>query len=440
MENLFFARAQMGMSLAFHILFACAGIAMPLLMVIAEVAWLRTGKGVYYDLTRAWAKGTAVLFAVGAVSGTVLSFELGLLFPRFMEHAGPIIGMPFSLEGFAFFSEAIFLGVYLYGWNRIRPWLHVGSGVLVAVSGAMSAVFVIIANAWMNVPAGFRYENGQFLDIDPIAAMGTPAAPHLIVHMVVAAYLGTAFAMAGIHAAVLLKRPRSQFHRKALGIALALGIPMALVQPIVGHWAAMQVANLQPAKLAAMEGQFRTEAGAPLRIGGVPDEEAMETRYSLDLPGGLSFLAFGSFDATVKGLEEFPRDQWPPVAATHTSFQIMVALGVLLVLVSLWALFLWYRKRDLAGSRRFLLATVIASPLGFLAVEFGWFVTEFGRQPWVIYDVLRTADTVTPMPGLVVPFTIFTLVYLGLAVAVIAILYRQVRRSPDVLAREEVAP
>lgn len=439
MENLFFARAQMGMSLAFHILFACAGIAMPLLMVIAEVLWLRTGKGEYYDLTRAWAKGTAVLFAVGAVSGTVLSFELGLLFPKFMEHAGPIIGMPFSLEGFAFFSEAIFLGVYLYGWNRIKPWLHVGAGVLVAISGAASAFFVIIANAWMNVPVGFRFEDGQFLDIDPIAAMFTPAAPHLIVHMVVAAYMGTAFAVAGIHAVVLLKRPFSQFHRKALGIALAVGIPMAVVQPMVGHWAAMQVARLQPVKLAAMEGQYRTEARAPLRIGGIPDDEAMETRFALEIPGGLSFLAFNSLDATVQGLEDFPRDQWPP-PITHYSFQIMVGLGVALLLLSLWACLLWYRKRDLTGSRWFLKATVICSSFGFLAVEFGWFVTEFGRQPWVIYEILRTADTVTPMPGLVVPFTVFSLVYLGLAAAVIAILYRQVRRSPDVLAREEVAP
>ena len=439
MENLLFARAQMGMSLAFHILFACAGIAMPLLMVIAEVAWLRTGKGVYHDLTRAWAKGTAVLFAVGAVSGTVLSFELGLLFPRFMEHAGPIIGMPFSLEGFAFFAEAIFLGVYLYGWDRIKPWLHVGAGVLVAISGAMSAVFVIIANAWMNAPRGFRFENGEFLDIDPIAAMGTPMAPHLIIHMLVAAYMGTAFAVAGIHAAVLLKSPRSSFHRKALGIALSLAIPMALVQPLVGDWSAKQVATHQPAKLAAMEGQYRTEAGAPLRIGGISDDEAMETRFAIEIPGGLSFLAFGSFDATVKGLEEFPRDEWPPTA-THYSFQIMVGLGMALLALSLWAVLLWYRKRDLTISRKFLIATVIASPFGFLAVEFGWFVTEFGRQPWVIYNVLRTADTVTPMPGLVVPFTVFTLVYLGLAAAVIAILYRQVRRSPDAIAREEVVP
>ncbi len=439
MENLLFARAQMGMSLAFHILFACAGIAMPLLMVIAEVAWLRTGKGVYHDLTRAWAKGTAVLFAVGAVSGTVLSIELGLLFPRFMEHAGPIIGMPFSLEGFAFFAEAIFLGVYLYGWDRIKPWLHVGAGVLVAISGAMSAVFVIIANAWMNAPRGFRFENGEFLDIDPIAAMGTPMAPHLIIHMLVAAYMGTAFAVAGIHAAVLLKSPRSSFHRKALGIALSLAIPMALVQPLVGDWSAKQVATHQPAKLAAMEGQYRTEAGAPLRIGGISDDEAMETRFAIEIPGGLSFLAFGSFDATVKGLEEFPRDEWPPTA-THYSFQIMVGLGMALLALSLWAVLLWYRKRDLTISRKFLIATVIASPFGFLAVEFGWFVTEFGRQPWVIYNVLRTADTVTPMPGLVVPFTVFTLVYLGLAAAVIAILYRQVRRSPDAIAREEVVP
>jgi cytochrome d ubiquinol oxidase subunit I len=438
MDNLFFARSQMGMSLAFHIVFACVGVAMPLLMVIAEVLWLRTGKGEYHDLTRAWAKGTAVLFAVGAVSGTVLSFELGLLFPRFMEHAGPVIGMPFSLEGFAFFAEAIFLGIYLYGWDRIRPWLHVGAGALVAISGAASAFFVVIANAWMNAPRGFRVENGAFVDIDPIAAMGTPFVQHQVLHMVVAAYMGTAFAVAGVHAAILLKSPRSRFHRKALGIALALGVPMALVQPLVGDFAAKQVANYQPAKLAAMEGQYRTEAGAPLRIGGIPDDQAMETRLAIEIPGGLSFLAFGDPAATVKGLDQVPREDWPPVA-THYSFQAMVALGSALVLLSLWAIVLWARQRPLANARPFLLATVIASPFGFLAVEFGWFVTELGRQPWVIYRVLRTAESVTPMPGLVVPLAVFTLVYLGLAAAVIVILYRQIRRSPDAIAAEEVA-
>lgn len=426
----------MAMSLAFHIVFACVGVAMPVLMVIAEILWLRTGQAVYLDLTRAWAKGTAVLFAVGAVSGTVLSFELGLLFPGFMRHAGAVIGMPFSLEGFAFFTEAIFLGIYLYGWRRIRPWLHVLSGILVAVSGLLSAIFVVIANAWMNAPQGFRVdEAGRFVDIDPIAAMRTPFALHEVLHMVLAAYLATGIAVAAIHAFILLRRTLDEnartFHRSALTLAVALSIPCALLQPFVGHLAAHEVAKHQPLKLAAMEGQFSTEAYAPLRIGGIPDVEARVTRYAIEIPGGLSFLAFNDPSAVVSGLEEFPRADWPH-SIVHYSFQVMVGAGVVLALFAVWAAVHWIRRRTFPESRRFLRATVFAGPLGFLAVETGWIVTEVGRQPWIVYGVLRTSETVTPMPGLVVPFVMFTLVYLGLAASVVVILLRQIRRSPGV--------
>jgi cytochrome d ubiquinol oxidase subunit I len=430
MEDVLFARSQMALSLAFHIVFAAVGIAMPVLMVAAEVLWRRKGDPEYLALTKAWAKGTAVLFAVGAVSGTVLSFELGLLFPAFMQHAGAIIGMPFSLEGFAFFTEAVFLGLYLYGWKRLSPRLHIAAGVMVALSGLASAVFVTIANAWMNAPRGFRVdEEGRMVDIDPIAAMGTPFALHEVLHMAVAAYAATAFAVAAVHAVILLRNPGSAFHRKALAISFALAIPTALVQPVIGHFAAQEVAVHQPMKLAAMEGQYRTEAAAPLRLGGLPDHDARATRYALEIPGGLSWLAFGDRDAVVQGLEAFPRPDWPsPVV--HLAFQIMVALGGAMALLAAWAAVRFARRRELADSRPFLLAAVAAGPMGFLAIEAGWVVTEVGRQPWVIYGVLRTADAVTPMPGLIVPFITFTLIYLGLAAAVILVLWRQVRTSP----------
>src|SRR5690242_4096772 len=208
MSDFLFARSQMAMSLAFHIIFAALGIGMPLLMAIAEGMHLRTKQPVYLDLCKRWAKGTAILFAVGAVSGTVLSFELGLLWPGFMEHAGAIIGMPFSLEGFAFFTEAIFLGVYLYGWDRISPRAHLAAGWAVAVSGLASAVFVMIANAWMNAPTGFRWVDGRAVDVDPIAAMMNPAAFPEVLHMVLAAYASTGLVVAGIHALRLLRQPR----------------------------------------------------------------------------------------------------------------------------------------------------------------------------------------------------------------------------------------
>ena len=432
MSDLLAARSQMGISLAFHIIFAVVGIAMPVLMVVAERRWQRTGDAVCLDLAKRWAKGTAILFAVGAVSGTVLSFELGLLWPRFMAEAGAIIGMPFSLEGFAFFTEAIFLGIYLYGWDRISPRAHLTAGVLVAVSGALSGVFVVTANAWMNVPTGFDLVGGQMVNIDPIRAMLTPAAFAQTLHMTLAALIATGFAVAGIHAFLLLRQPRNAFHRRALAIALLVGVPPAIVQPFSGDFSAKIVARYQPAKLAAMEGQFTTEAAAPLRIGGWPDEEARRTRWAIEIPGALSFLAHGSSRATVQGLDAFPTSDWPPVVITHLGFQVMVATGTYLALLGVIIAVLAIRKRDLVERRWLMRALVVAAPLGFVAVEAGWVVTEIGRQPWIIYNVLRTADAVTPMPGLVVPFLLFTLLYVFLGVIVAWLLYRQVVRSPRV--------
>jgi cytochrome d ubiquinol oxidase subunit I len=430
MPDLLAARSQMGVSLAFHIIFAVIGIAMPLMMVVAERRWQVTGHAIYLDLAKRWAKGTATLFAVGAVSGTVLSFELGLLWPRFMEFAGSIIGMPFSLEGFAFFTEAIFLGVYLYGWERISPRAHLWAGVAVAVSGAASGIFVVIANAWMNAPAGFDLVAGRPINVDPIAAMANAAAVSQTLHMTLAAYAATGFAVAGIHAFLLLKDPANAFHRRALEIALLVGAPAAVLQPISGDLSARHLAVHQPVKLAAAEAVFRTQAGAPLTLGGWPDVAARETRLTIEIPYALSLLAFHDPHAVVKGLDAAPLEDWPNVPAVHLSFQLMVALGTYLALVSLWVGWLAWRRRDLAHNRWLMRAIALAAPFGFIAVEAGWMVTELGRQPWVVYGVLRTADAVTPMPGLIVPFLAFTLLYCFLGVIVVWLLYRQILRSP----------
>jgi cytochrome d ubiquinol oxidase subunit I len=431
MDDILAARSQMAMSLAFHIIFASIGIAMPLLMVIAEWRWLRTKDEVYLTLAKHWAKGTAILFAVGAVSGTVLSFELGLLFPGFMGFAGSIIGMPFSLEGFAFFTEAIFLGIYLYGWQRVSRNVHLFSGVMVAVSGALSGIFVVIANAWMNAPTGFRLVDGKVVDVDPIAAMMNAAAFPQVLHMILASYAATGFAVAGIHAFMLLRQRNSIFHKYALGIALIVGGVTAVLQPLSGDILAKTVAKNQPIKLAAMEGQFETEKAAPLRIGGIPDEAAKVTRYAIELPYGLSFLAYGDPNAEVAGLNDFPADQHPPVAIVHFSFQIMVACGMAMMLLTVWGAWRWVKSRNNKSknwfdSKWFLRALVIAAPLGFIATETGWVVTEVGRQPWVIYNVMRTADAVTPMPHLIIPFLTFTFLYIFLAVITAWLLLRQV--------------
>jgi len=435
MDDLLAARSQMAMSLAFHIIFAAIGIAMPLLMIIAEWKWLRTKDEIYLTLAKRWAKGTAILFAVGAVSGTVLSFELGLLWPTFMGYAGAIIGMPFSLEGFAFFTEAIFLGIYLYGWKRVPPRAHLFAGAMVAISGALSGIFVVIANAWMNAPTGFQIVDGKPVDIDPIAAMLNPAAFPQALHMTFAAYAATGFVVAGIHAFMLLRDPHNRFHKAALAIALAVGGVASILQPLSGDLLAKRVAKTQPVKLAALEGQFETQNCAPLRIGGIPDEEAGVTRYAIEIPYLLSILARGSPKSYVLGLNEFPRDQRPPVAIVHISFQIMVACGVLMMLIALWGALRFLlsiaQKKSWLESKRFLRVLVLAAPLGFIAIETGWVVTEVGRQPWIIFGVMRTSEAVTPMPGLIVPFITFTLLYILLAIVTVWLLLRQVAASPQ---------
>src|SRR5579862_460027 len=427
MENLLAARAQMGMALGFHIVFAAAGIALPLLMVIAEWRWLMTGREVYLTLAKRWAKGAAILFAVGAVSGTVLSFELGVLFRSFMGYSGAIIGMPFSLEGFAFFTEAIFLGIYLYGWKRVPPLAHWLSGVAVAFSGMISGVFVVIANAWMNCPRGFEMDvtHGTAVNIDPVAAMLNPMAFSQCLHMTIAAYAATGFLAAGVHAFFLLRNRNDEFHRCALGIALSVGGIAAILQPISGDLSAQAVAKYQPAKLAAMEGLFKTQTRAPLCIGGIPDEAARETKYCIEIPGGLSFLAYHDFNAEVKGLDAFPREHWPNPLIVHLSFQAMVGLGTLMMLVGAWGALAFLRTRKLPDGTWYLRTLLVVAPAGMIALEAGWFVTEFGRQPWIVQGVMLTKDAVTPMPGLTVTFLFFTGLYLALSAMVVWLLVRQ---------------
>jgi len=429
MSDLFAARTQMALSLGFHIVFAEIGIAMPLLMVLAEWRWHRTGDRVFLDLAKRWAKGSAILFAVGAVSGTVLSFELGLLWPRFMEMAGPIIGIPFSLEGFAFFTEAIFLGVYLYGWDRISPRAHIAAGLIVAASGAASAVFVVMVNAFMNTPAGVVMQAGEIAQIDPIAGMFNPSTVQQALHMLLASYAATGFGVAGIHAAIILRRGDVAFHRHALTLALLIGAPAAMLQPLSGDLSARVVARWQPIKLAALEGQFETERGAPLRLGGWPDEDARRTRFAVEIPRGLSLLAFHDPSAEVKGLTAFRRELWPPIAPVHLGFQVMVALGTAMALVGAWAALVVLRKRRVIDQRLLLRALAISAPFGFIATEAGWTVTEVGRQPWVVQGILRTADAVTPMPGLVVPMIVFTVLYIVLGAIVVTLMRTLVRES-----------
>jgi cytochrome d ubiquinol oxidase subunit I len=440
MDNFIAARSQMGMSLAFHIIFAAIGVSLPLMMTISEWRWRSTGDPAYLLLAKRWAKGTTILFAVGAISGTVLSFELGLLWPQFMQHAGAVIGMPFSLEGFAFFTEAIFLGIYLYGWDRVPGWFHLLSGIIVAISGVLSAVFVTFVNGWMNTPTGFDIVAGKIENIHPFVAMLNPAGIPESIHMVLAAYTAAGFATAGIHGWLLLRRGRNRFDEVAIGIALLVGGTAVLLQSVSGDALARMVASYQPMKLASLEGQFQTEAGAPLRIGGLPFPAERETKYALEIPHGLSLLAFHTPDAVIKGIDAEPERDWPNVRMVHISFQIMVGCGGLLSLFAMAAGWLSWKRRPLSDHTRFLKALVLVSPLGFVALEAGWMVTELGRQPWIIYHLMRTRDAVTSMPNVTITLLVMTAVYVILGIIVVWLLSRHVIAAPETtqLEREGV--
>jgi len=416
----------MAFSLGFHIIFACIGMTIPFFMAYAEWKWLKTDKIVYKDLTKAWSRGTAIFFAVGAVSGTMLSFELGLLWPEFMKHAGGIIGMPFSWEGTAFFIEAIALGVFLYGWDRVPKWTHWFSGLIVGISGLASGILVVAANSWMNSPAGFEVINGEYVNIDPLAAMFNDAWFSQALHMSLASFVATGFAVAGLHGFYVLKNRDNEFHKTAFKIAITFGAIAALLIPISGDIAAKDIAVRQPAKLAAMEAHYHTEKGAPLIIGGIPNNETKTVDYAFHIPYALSFLAHGDFNAEVIGLDQIPDDEEPPVLIVHLAFQIMIGIGTLLAFISLVFLFLNWKKKELIYNPLFLKIITFCIPLGFIALEAGWTVTEVGRQPWIIYKVMRTKDAVTPMPGIQYSFYITLFVYLFLSAVLFWLMKRQI--------------
>lgn len=416
----------MAFTLIFHIVFACIGMVMPFFMVLSHAKYLRTRRPEYLTLTKAWQKGVAIFFVTGAVSGTALSFELGLLWPGFMKYAGPIIGMPFSLEGAAFFIEAVALGFYLYGWNKIPERFHLITGIIVGLSGITSGILVVSANSWMNSPAGFDYVNGQFLNIDPVKAFLNDAWFSQALHMTLAAFAATSFAVAGIHAWQIYRGRNTLVHKTAFNIAIVFGAVAALLQPLSGDLSAKDIAHRQPVKLAALEAHYETEKGAPLYIGGIVDEKTKTVTHKIALPKMLSFLAFGDFNAEVKGLNDFPEEDHPPVAITHYAFQVMVSLGGLLALAAIIFL-ISLKKKSWQGNARYWLFFSLMAPVGFLALEAGWIVTEVGRQPWIIHNVMRTKDAVTPMPGMVYSFYLYVVLYSVLTVAVTWLMGRQIK-------------
>jgi len=429
------ARTQMAFSLGGHIVIACFGVAMPAFTVYAQWRGLRRDDPVYTLLARRWARAMGVLFAVGAVSGTILSFEMGLLWPRMMGTYGQVIGLPFTMEGTAFFLEAIFLGIYLYAWDRLPPRVHLLTGIPVCVAGVASAFFVVSANAWMNQPRGFDLDRSRVVGVDPWAAMFNPATPPQTAHMILAAFMVAGFGLASVYAVAMLRGRRDRYHRLGFAIPFTVAAIVAPVQVVVGDWMARFLATNQPTKLAAIEGLTNTTAGAPLSVGGIYQDGRL--RYAVEIPGGLSLLAFGNPHATVRGLSEVPPDARPPVTPVHLSFQVMVGIGIALVLLALWYALIRLRRRQPADRRWFLRGAAVAGVAAALALEAGWVTTEVGRQPWIVYGQMRVADAVNPARGLAAGLVAVLLVYTVLTAATIGVLRRLARMPMEELAPQE---
>lgn len=418
----------MGTSLAFHFVFAALGVGLPVLMIVIEGLWLRTGDRRCYRLARTWSRAMLVLFAIGAVSGTTLAFELGLLWPVFMRNTGAVIGIPFSIEAFAFFIEAIFIGIYLYGWDRLSPLAHWLCSFPIAISGALSAASVVSVNAWMNTPAGFRLSQGVIVGVDPWAAIFNPAMASEVLHTTLAAYVFVGFATAAAYALALLRNPKDAEAPLAARAAMLVALATIPLQLVAGDFSARFDAQREPLKLASEEAQFQTQRGAPLRIGGLPDAAAHMTRFALEIPHLLSFLAYTDPNAEVRGIDAFPAGDRPPVATVHLAFDVMVGSGFALLAIAVWWAFATRVGRR-EPSAPLLWALVASGVLSLAAMEAGWLVTEEGRQPWIVAGLWRTSDAVTTAPALDLAFYGFSLIYVLLALTLVW-LFGRIYREP----------
>jgi cytochrome d ubiquinol oxidase subunit I len=422
------ARQLQAISFTAHIPLVCFAIAFPPLVLYAEWRHLRTGDELYRTLARRWTRVMAALFAVGVVTGTILSFEMGILWPGFTGTFGGVFGLGFAIEGFSFFVEAIFIGIYVYGWNRMSPRLHFLSGLPIAIAGVTGSLMVLSVNAWMNHPGGFRIVGGRPVDVHPLEALfGNWYLWHELVHMYVAGYIVTGFVLAGAYAVGRLRGRWGRYERTALAIPLTVAALAAPVQVLVGDWAARDVAKAQPVKLAALEGLGRTTRGAPEHIlGWYTGGRVVD---GIGIPRLLSLLADHNPNATVRGLDTVPPADRPPVNVVRIAFQSMVESGTFLALLGVVFVVVRLARKRLPESVWFYRAVVLAAPASIVALLGGWVTTEVGRQPWVVYRVMRTAAAVTGARGVPVGLAVLTAVYVGLAV-VLAWILRRLARAP----------
>ena len=422
------ARSQMAFTLGFHIILACMGVAFPALMLIANYIGLKRDDPVALGLARRWSKVAAVLFAVGAVTGTVLSFEFGLLWPAFTGRFGDVFGILFAIEGIFFFLEAIFIAIYIFGWDRLSGWAHFWVGVPIVVAGIGGAYSVVAVNAWMNTPQGYTLDSaGNVTDVDPLEVMWTPATGYEVAHMILAAYLVAAFLVASVYAVGMLRGRRDRHHRLGLLIPLTVACILAPIQAFVGDTAARAIAEDQPIKFAAMECVDHTHRNVTEYIGGICTDEGVE--WGIGIPGLNSFLVGWSTDTEVIGLDSVPPDERPPAnTLLHLSFDAMVGIGTAMIALGIWFGFVWWRKRDIPKTPWFLRVVAGSGVAAVLAMEAGWIVTEVGRQPWIVQGVMRTEEAVTGAEGVWLTFSIVLVLYAVLGTATVLILRRMARR------------
>jgi cytochrome bd ubiquinol oxidase subunit I len=424
------ARQMQALSFAVHIPLVCFGVGFPAMVLFAEWLYMRSGDELYLTLAKRWTKVMVALFAVGVITGTILSFEMGLLWPNFTATFGSVFGLGFAVEGFSFFVEAIFIGIYVYGWDRLSPRAHFASGIPIVISGFTGSLMVISVNAWMNHPSGFQLRGGEVADVHPLAALfGNSYLWHEVVHMYIAAYIVTGFLVAGAYAFGRLRGRWGRYERTALAIPLTVAALAAPAQVLVGDWNGREVARSQPTKLAALEGLGRTTRGADLHVLGWYTDD--QVKYGIAIPKMLSTLAFHDPNATVQGLDAVPADDRPPVNVVRIAFQTMVGIGTMLALLGVAYLVVRIRRKRLPESPWFYRALVVAGPLSVVALISGWVTTEVGRQPWVVYRVMRTSEAVTGASGIPVGYATLALVYLGVGLAVGWVLRRLARAPMD---------
>jgi cytochrome bd ubiquinol oxidase subunit I len=427
-EYLLQARQMQALSFAVHIPLVCFGIAFPAMVLFVEWLYRRTGDEVYLTIARRWTRIMVALFAIGVITGTVLSFEMGLLWPAFTATFGSVFGLGFAIEGFSFFMEAIFIGIYVYGWDRLSPRAHMLSGIPIVITGFTGSWMVIAVNGWMNHPSGFRLAGGEAVDVHPLHALfANSYFWHELVHMYLAGYIVTGFVMAAAYAVGRLRGRWGRYERIALTIPLTIAALASPVQVLVGDWAARDVARSQPAKLAALEGLAKTQRGAPVHVLGWYTDD--QIKYGIAIPKALSFLAFHDFNAKVKGLDAFSAADRPPINVVRAAFQTMVGIGTLMALLGVFFVFVRWRSGRLPESRLFYAAVALAGPASVVALIAGWVVTEVGRQPWVVYRVMRTDAAVTGATGVPIGYGLLAFIYVLVGIAVVWIL-RRLARSP----------